>query len=787
MPTINGTAGDDIMSGTSGDRLNGLAGDDTLSSSGNVYLDGGDGDDVLLGTGGDHIEGGDGWDFIKVTGGFANKLDVYVDGGAGRDTVRIDNGGAVTLKAFGHDRVTISDYGTLLADTGLGSWTTLSFANYARFSFGAGLDILELKAAGHAPTLASPNLVLAHFEAGFSGDVLDLSTYLEQKATNWNPGINPFTSGHLQLSQNGSTAVLQIDYDGGGNNWTLLAEFPDLVASTLTDRNFAGYSPQGGGVAGYYLNGVTTNDPLVGAVDDDLIYGGVNADVIHGNTGSDMLWGARGDDVLYGDDGGDRLYGGDGNDHLYGGSGSYGVELSDVLDGGAGYDLARYDLSIRGVIVSLDTGLGTGGDAEGDVLINIEGLVGSNSGDQLTGNDGDNVLYGLANADLLDGGAGADTLEGGAGNDSLIGGAGADILRGGADFDYARYDNSTGVTVSLVTGLGHGGDAEGDLLFDIEGLGGSSFADVLIGNDVLNYIYARGGDDVIYGGGGADVIDAGDGNDHIYGGLGGDVMTGGAGVDLVRYDAAASAVGVDLQYQTGYMAGSEAEGDTYSGIEGVVGSRFADIIRGDAQNNILYGGGGDDLLDGRGGDDQLYGGDGNDHLYDGVGADWLDGGAGYDLVRFDLMDTGVVVDLKNGVTGQGDVLVSFEGVVATNQNDVLYGGDGDEVIYAQGGDDRIIGGGGNDSLYGGAGADRFYFDNRSGHDVIYDFNAFGDDHDVIAIQKNVNGSNIVDFATLMTHVLQSLPGLYIDLGGDSGVSLQGVWSANLTADLFVFY
>lgn len=781
MATINGTAGADTLSGVSGDEVYGLGGADHLIGGGNVRLYGGDGDDLLEGSGGDRLEGGDGDDTLVITGGFANKQDVYVDGGAGDDLIKIDNGGGVTLHAYDHDRIIISDYGLLLAETGFGSYTTLTFANYARFSFGTGLDVLELKAASHAATLASPNLVLAHFTPGFDGDILDLSTYLSEKLTNWNAWANPFSTGHLRLSQNGSEAILEIDYNGGGDSWTLLAEFPDLSASVLTARNFAGYAPDGGGVASYFINGVTTNDPLMGAVDDDRIYGGVSNDAIHGLTGNDVLWGGRGDDALWGDSGSDKLYGGEGNDHLYGGSGSFGVEAADLLDGGAGYDLARYDLSIRGVTVDLSTGKGTGGDAEGDVLVGIEGLVGSASGDRLTGDAGDNALYGLEGGDVLSGGAGADLLDGGAGFDSLIGGAGADILRGGDDSDYARYDNSpSGVNVSLVTGLGFGADAEGDHLYDIENLGGSSFDDVLIGDDRLNYFYARGGDDIIYGGGGQDVIDGGAGNDHIYGGLGGDVMTGGDGFDLVRYDSTASAIIVDLAYEVG--SGGEAEGDTYSGIEGVVGGRFSDTIRGDAQANVLYGQDGDDILDGRAGDDRIYGGAGNDHIYDGAGADLLDGGEGFDLLRFDLPGAaGVIVDLKNGVTSQGDTLVSFEGVVGTDQNDVLYGGDNDELIWGQGGDDRIIGGGGNDGLYGGAGADRFYFDNHSGSDTIKDF----EPGDILAIQKHINGTDIADFSSLSGHVRVEMMGATIDLGGGNSIFLYGVWAVS-AADV-VFY
>ena len=50
-----------------------------------------------------------------------------------------------------------------------------------------------------------------------------------------------------------------------------------------------------------------------------------------------------------------------------------------------------------GVNVSLMTGLGSGGDAEGDTLSTIENLTGSNLDDTLEGSAANNVLAGGAN------------------------------------------------------------------------------------------------------------------------------------------------------------------------------------------------------------------------------------------------------------------------------------------------------------------------------------------------------------------------------------------------------
>src|SRR5262249_7895316 len=97
------------------------------------------------------------------------------------------------------------------------------------------------------------------------------------------------------------------------------------------------------------------------------------------------------------------------------------------------------------------------------------------------------------------------------------GGAGADMIVGYDGFDIARYDESpAGVTIALLGPdrvFGHGGDATGDQLTGIEGLGGSAFADTLTGDSQVNDLEGGGGDAVLTGGAGSDTIDGGDGND----------------------------------------------------------------------------------------------------------------------------------------------------------------------------------------------------------------------------------------------------------------------------------
>ena len=119
-------------------------------------------------------------------------------------------------------------------------------------------------------------------------------------------------------------------------------------------------------------------------------------------------------DILRGLGGNDMLFGGSGNDTLEGGPGA------DTLIGGPGMDTADYSASAAAVSVNLLTGLGSGGDAQGDILGGIENIVGSAFNDTLTGDNGGNALDGRSGNDTLLGGAGSDTLAGGAGADTFV-------------------------------------------------------------------------------------------------------------------------------------------------------------------------------------------------------------------------------------------------------------------------------------------------------------------------------------------------------------------------------
>jgi Ca2+-binding RTX toxin-like protein len=147
-------------------------------------------------------------------------------------------------------------------------------------------------------------------------------------------------------------------------------------------------------------------------------------------------------------------------------------------------------------------------------------------------------------------------------------------------------------------------------------LQGTSGHDLITGSMLNDMILGLAGSDKLYGEDGDDWLDGGLGNDLLVGGRGADAMFGGDGIDTASYASAATGIRADLT-----LAGlsGEAAGDTYSGIENLIGSRFNDWLYGDAGNNRLDGGRGNDILIGDGGNDWLIGGLGVDSLYGDLG------------------------------------------------------------------------------------------------------------------------------------------------------------------------
>jgi Ca2+-binding RTX toxin-like protein len=287
----------------------------------------------------------------------------------------------------------------------------------------------------------------------------------------------------------------------------------------------------------------------------------------------------------------DTLIGGNTASDAY--EGFTGLAGRDTITGGSGFDEVRYyndavNGGTAGITANLSTGRVTDGFGDIDQISGIEAVQGSNFADRMTGDGNDNRFTGLGGNDTISGGAGSDTIR--YENDDL-------------------YGATTGVSVNLATGTATDGFGDTDTFTSIENAIGSIFSDDITGSSAANALSGEGGADSLYGGGGIDTLDGGAGADDLYGGNGADALIGGDGIDYARYDDANYGNLVINLGNPGANNGA-AKGDTYTGIEGIVGGAGNDTVTGDAARNYLQGGGGVDTIDGLGGNDVLTGGSG---------------------------------------------------------------------------------------------------------------------------------------------------------------------------------
>lgn len=510
----------------------------------------------------------------------------------------------------------------------------------------------------------------------------------------------------------------------------------------------------------------------------DTIYGSSRGEFIYGDDGNDSAGVTGGMDYIYAGGGADSIKGQGGNDFLSGGAGA------DTLDGGDGFDTAYYFGASAGVNINLATGVGLGDEAQGDTLIGIEHVVGTQHDDtitgdaavfqDLTGGSGADSISGGDGQDRMFGGFGVDTLIGGAGSDTVFSGDDGDSLDGGADIDTANYIFSlAAVAVSLETGLGTGGEAAGDTLTGIENITGSTFNDTLTGsNGVANYLTGDDGADSLSGLSGADTVDAGAGDDTLVGGDdndefaagdGDDVMDGGAGGDLAfggAGDDDIAGVGGDdtLLGQGGRdtMVGGGSNDALYGGDAGdsLRGGLENDQLFGEAQHDYLGGDGGNDSLDAGTGDDTVFGGTQRDRAFGGSGADLINGGGGNDT-------------LQGG-----------------NDNDTLLGGKLFDVLQGGDGNDSLDGGLGDDIIFGETGNDTIVFALGGAQDTLRDFTEGAGVGDVIRLVGF--GPAFDTFAEILAAATDNGVDTTIAFGGGDTLILRGVVVSQLNADDFTF-
>ncbi|QEX18958.1 hypothetical protein FRZ44_42700 [Hypericibacter terrae] len=406
-----------------------------------------------------------------------------------------------------------------------------------------------------------------------------------------------------------SDAVSGVDFDAVTTVLTFTGGGATL--QTLTVHAIADTEPENtedfsvvisGASPGSIETGTVTTEIPGGVTGSEVLRGTANANSIQGHDGDDWIQGLAGDDTLQGGPGADTLIGGSGNDGL---------------DGGPDADLYYHSGYLSDGFDTIENA------TAGDVVTFTGGPFFFDVNFDRVGND---LVIGSAiddNYDFAD--TGSVTIK-----DHY---AGSPIEKFTIDLGFLNnaYYNDTSLTgLDYAVFVTPGGLIGSDQGAFAEILQGSAAADVILGNGGYHdEIYGGGGDDSIVAGDGNDwlvgnadndTIDGGNGDDNLQGRDGNDVLIGGNGFDLVWYHRATAGVTASLA-AGGASDDGQGGTDSFTGIEGLIGSTHDDNLAGDGNGNWLEGRNGNDTLAGGGGGDTLIGGEGNDSIDGGGGAD----------------------------------------------------------------------------------------------------------------------------------------------------------------------
>jgi Ca2+-binding RTX toxin-like protein len=608
---------------------------------------------------------------------------ITLNAGAGVTTIILSGNSSIQVNGNAGTNVLIGDAGSNrlsgmdgndLLLGGDGSDLLIGGAGNDHIDGGAGFDVTRYEDATSAVTvnlltgMATDGLggtdTLVGIEAvygGRFGDTLTLGNtgggYTFARA-----GNDTITGGVSSDTIYGGSGADKID---GGEGIDTVNYFDDFGDS-------AGVSTKGVTVnlaTGKALDNWGNGDTLVRI---ENVSGSSKADTITGDAQRNILRGGAGDDKINGGDGNDDLFGEDGNDTLVGGHGSNYYQSSagnDVYNGGTGYDFSWWDKAqdfdtvdyrfgpTTGVNVDLSTGTASDGQGGTDTLKNIEQVYGSAFNDVLKGGGGE------ARFEAFRGGAGDDTI------------TGSGIVNTRADY----IDSTGGVTITLTgaaDGLGTatGGSTGNDTLRYVNQFFGSNFNDLY---DASAYTLS--------------MPQAGGGFNHFRGGAGNDTIIGNGNT---RLDFGSATTGITLDFGQSKVGDGQGGIDTFSGVNSVTATAFADILRGTAGNEGFAGQGGDDVIQGGAGNDEARYDNGTSPITIGITVDMAAGTvvgdatyvgndtiSGIEGIRGSLRDD---VYVATGFAG-GDQTGTFRDGVLVNVNYNRFAGlSGNDTITGNG-------------------------------------------------------------------------------------------------------
>ena len=212
----------------------------------------------------------------------------------------------------------------------------------------------------------------------------------------------------------------------------------------------------------------------------------------------------------------------------------------------------------------------------------------------------------------------------------------------------------------------------------INGSGGGGGGSVINGTSANDTLTGTAGNDTINGLGGNDLFVAGSTG-------GADVIDGGTGTDSIEFrDRATSGVVVD--FGTGTITGGSSGTISFTAVERVVASNFADSLTGAAGGQTLTGQGGADTLWGGLGVDTLWGAGGNDAFVfremGSANADRVsDFASGADKLQLDDAAFTSIGAMGNFATGDARFWASSGGAAHDSNDRVLYNTSTGQLYY----------------------------------------------------------------------------------------------------------
>ncbi|MBR0793517.1 hypothetical protein JQ631_30940, partial [Bradyrhizobium manausense] len=421
--------------------------------------------------------------------------------------------------------------------------------------------------------------------------------------------------------------------------WTLEVD----QSKQFTGLGIGGHDDPTGGITifGQEVQGLVVRDnpATTGSDTNFLRYNGADHVVLGGTAGNDIIISSEGDDTLYGDGGNDRLEGGYGNDTILGGDGDdiiTDLGGDDVLQGGAGND-----------------------------VIHAGNMMAAGLGNIILGGDGKDFIITYEDISTTFGGQGDDFIYSAKVSLPPTGNEGDDWIEWGTQ----------------------------------DGAPGDNFAPFLADNVI--------GNDIFVGGGGFDEMIGEGGDDIFVGSDAQDKMDGMSGFDWVTYKNDPFGVTADLglaifggvgeigdHIALPFAASPSSILDRFAEVEGLSGTKYTDILRGDdvdavtilnhggatggaltnvglidglqellgagatgfATGNIILGGGGGDILEGRGGDDLI---DGDKWLNVRISVRQNADGSGPEIASFDSM-ADMFTLMLNGTYNPGQLVAVRE-------------------------------------------------------------------------------------------------------------------------------